>query len=868
MRIVQMTLTVAAIVCAGSAGVAQPAVGPDTIGWFPFALNPAGVAQDSPVDVAFLNGGPATSRIGVKDGHFANERGEAVRFLGTNVTFAGAFPQKEQAPAVAARLAQLGFNVVRFHHLDARDIWLPGQTGLDPVKLDRLDWFIFQLKQQGVYSNLNLHVSRTYPGLESLKDARAFRYGKVIDMVHRPFIEMQEQYARALLDRVNPYTGPKLSQDPAVAFVELNNENTLLALGANELAELAAAPALSESVRQQWGAWMAQRYGTVAAVEQAWNAGTQAPGEEMLRNPQFEGDLGNWTLEGQAPGGCEMARVEEGGGSVRVTMTVPGKTSWAYQVHQIGLTLAEGSTYTIRFRGRAEPARRLSVSLRLAEAPWTVLSGSLAVDLTPAWSEAVLVCQVGEIPAAPRKRLSFNLGDPVGQVWLAGASLRPGREPYQAAGAKTVAELPLPGVTTPAPGWGEFRRFLIDTERAYMSGLKGFLKDQLGVRALVCNSQASYGGYWGLWREASLGDYVDMHAYWQHPSFPGKPWDSNNWTIGNTSMVAAADGGTLPKLVAYRQAGMPFAVSEYNHPAPNDHAAELFPLACTVGALQDWDAIYQFAYCNTTDGYKPGKIGGYFELCHHPAQLVFAPLCALLYRQGLVAPAASPLTVTLPLAALESRLPQSFAGPEALLDRERLPLWAMLGNRFSVQVDPAGKGAAAEIPALPVAPSAGALIESAQVHWTPGENALFTALAPAARVAVGRLGGRSLALGDVTLKVQLPEGQWACAVLVSADGKPIAESGRVLLAVVTRAENAGMVWDEARRTLGRNWGKEPVLVQAVPFVLDGPGAPPRATALDADGKRAQTQEVATAAGGWKLTVPASTQAPWYALERP
>ena len=867
MRTVQMALAAVAVAAAGSVGRAQQTIGPETPGWFPFTVNPAQVASASPVDVAFLNRGPAESRIAVKDGHFVNDRGEPVRFLGTNVTFSGAFPEKEQAPAVAARLAQLGFNVVRFHHMDARDIWLPGQTGLDPAKLDRLDWFIHQLKLHGVYTNLNLHVSRTYPGLEALKDVRAFRYGKVLDMFHPPFIELQEQYARALLDRVNPYTGLKLSQDPAVAFVELNNENTLLALGANELAELAGAPALSESLRRQWGGWMAGRYGTVAALEQAWNAGTRALGDEMLPNPRFEGDLAEWTLEGKAPGVCEMARAEEPGGGVRVTMSALGKTAWAYQVHQIGLTLTEGSTYTIRFRGRAEPARRLSVGLRLAEAPWTVLSGSLAVELTPAWREVVLVCQVGEVPAAPRKRLSFNLGDQIGQVWLADASLRPGREAYRA-GVATVADLPLPGVTAPALGWGEFRRFLIDTERAYMSGLKGFLRAPLGVKALVISSQANYGGYWGLWREASLGDYVDMHAYWQHPHFPGKPWDGNNWTIGNTSMVAAADGGTLTRLASFRAAGLPFSVSEYNHPAPNDHAAELFPLVCTFGALQDWDAIYQFAYGNNVDAYKPGKIGGYFELCHHPAQLVFAPLAALIFRQGLVAPAATPLIVTLPLAALEARLPQSYAGPEALFDRARLPLWAMLGQRFGVQIDPAGKGSTAEIPALPTPAPEGALIASAQVHWTTGENALFTALAPAARVAVGPLSGRALALGDVTLQVQLPEGQWACAVLVSADGKPVATAGRLLLAVVTRAENAGMVWDEARRTVGRNWGKEPVMVQAVPFLLDGPGTPPRATALDANGERAQDQPVVPAAGGWRLAVPASTQAPWYALERP
>lgn len=856
------------MLAAGSALQAQPAIGPETPGWFPFTLDPSRVAVDSPADASFLSAGPAARRITVRDGHFVDEQGQRVRFIGTNATFSAAFPEKEQAPAIAARMAQLGINVVRFHHLDARDIWLPGQKALDPAKLDRLDWFIHHLKQQGIYTNLNLHVSRTYPGMEALKDARAFRYGKVLDMFYPPFIDLQEQYARDLLDRVNPYTGLKLSQDPAVAFIELNNENTLLALGANELSELAAAPALSESLRKQWAAWLAQRYPDLAAALAAWNVGAQPLGDEMLRNPRFEGDLSEWTLEGKAPGICEMARVADGGDSLHVTVSAPGKVAWAYQVHQIGLTLSEGATYTIHFRGRAEPARRVSVGLRLAEPPWTNLSPSREVSLMPAWSEHTLVCQVRGVTAAPKKRLSFNLGDQAGQVWLADASLRPGCEPYRLPATQDLAAVPLPGAAAPDLCRVDFRRFLIDTERAYMSRLKGFLKERLGVKSLVVSSQASYGGYYGLRRESQLGDYVDMHAYWQHPSFPGKPWDSVNWNIGNTSMVAAADGGNFARLSAYRHAGLPFTVSEYNHPAPNDHAAELFPLIASFGALQDWDAVYQFTYANASTTYGPGKIGGYFELCHHPGQVVFAPLAAVLFRQALVAPAATALTIDIPPAVLEARLAESFAGPEAVLDRQKLPLWAQLSHRFAVRTGPAVAGPALPLPAVGEAPAAGVLLECSQVRWLGGESPLFTVAAPAARVAVGRLGGKAVALGDITLNIGLPDGRWACAMLVATDGRPVADSARLLLAVVTRAENSGMVWDEKRRSVGRQWGTEPVMMEAVPFTLDGPGAAPRVSALDVCGERAAAQSVASSAAGWRLTVPATTRSPWYALERP
>jgi hypothetical protein len=37
-----------------------------------------------------------------------------------------------------------------------------GRT-LDPDQLDRLDFFIAELKKRGIYTNLNLHVSRTHP---------------------------------------------------------------------------------------------------------------------------------------------------------------------------------------------------------------------------------------------------------------------------------------------------------------------------------------------------------------------------------------------------------------------------------------------------------------------------------------------------------------------------------------------------------------------------------------------------------------------------------------------------------------------------------------------------------------------------------
>ena len=100
-------------------------------GWFAFQTDARVAPDDSLGSVAFLNDGPADKRVSVRDGHFVRSDGTRVRFFGSNATFAQAFPDKEVAPLVARRMRQLGFNVMRFHHIDNRHIWNQEKTAFD-----------------------------------------------------------------------------------------------------------------------------------------------------------------------------------------------------------------------------------------------------------------------------------------------------------------------------------------------------------------------------------------------------------------------------------------------------------------------------------------------------------------------------------------------------------------------------------------------------------------------------------------------------------------------------------------------------------------------------------------------------------------
>src|SRR5260370_31186549 len=171
--------------------------------------------------------------------------------------------------------------------------------------------------------------------------------------------------------------------------------------------------------------------------------------------------------------------------------------------------------------------------------------------------------------------------------------------------------------------------------------MQHYLKDDLRVRGVVignivgCSTRNLMAGF----------DAVDTHAYWQHPQFPGRPWDADNWTVGNRTMVNEA-GGTLPGLALRRVAGKPHSVTEYNHAAPNTFGGEGFLLLAAYRALQDWDAIYAFAYSHTGD-WDARRITGFFDIDQHPTKMASLPAAVALFVRGDVRPAQKLVAVTL-----------------------------------------------------------------------------------------------------------------------------------------------------------------------------------------------------------------------------
>ncbi len=803
--------------------------------------------------------------VRVADGHLATDAGR-VRFWATNLCFEGCFPSHEQAERLAARLARFGINCVRFHHMDAYSIWgdSPNKTIIDPKKLERLDYLIWQLKRHGIYVNLNLHVSRWFDEKEGFphRDRRP-HYDKGLDNFEPRMIELQKKYARDLLSHVNPYTKTPYTDEPAVAFVEISNEDALFAIWPRNQLDNLPDP-YATTYRKLWNAWLRKKYGTTERLKAAWKVGEEPLGAEMLTNGDFTRPLGppwhlerddqckaSWSIERGGPGGKPF---------LRVRVERMGRENWIPQFAQPDLRFKKGQVYTLTFRARASSERKMQVNAMMAHEPWRQLGFYTSVELTTDWRSYTLAF----VPNAdePNGRITFT-GLAPGTYDLAGVSLRPGGlfglRPGQSLEDDSVPVVRHGRLEVTEQARADFVDFLWDAERDYWWGMCRFLKKDLGLKALVAGTQLSYSP---AHIQAGL-DYIDAHSYWQHPAFPGRPWDRRNWFVRDLALVNRPPG-TLGGLAARRVRGKPFTVSEYNHPAPNRYAAEGLPMLGAFGAFQDWDALYSFTYSHNTD-YEPRRITGFFDIKSDPAKLAHQIACAAMFLRGDVAAARQFFFAPADRQAERRELRKALSAWTVRADTFGVP--QSLSLLHGIGLDLRG-GQRPETPK--VKGKRAFTAETGQITWdaTQSGAGYFVVNAPRVKVFTGFVRGRTFDLGGITLAIGKTALDWATVSMTCLDGQGFDRPGRILIAATGLVRNTGAEVQNlggSRITLRDQWGSEPVLCEGVPAQITLPVPPERLSlyALDPRGDRKAEIRVANRDGKALLSIGPEHKTIWY-----
>lgn len=164
------------------------------------------------------------------------------RFWGTNLTAYALFAtSQDNVQRQARRLSELGFNLVRIHHHDSD--WVdPNIFGgrnnrttqtLDPSMLERLDWWIKCLKDEGIYVWLDLHVGRRVKAADGIEGFEEIRQGRPTasllgySYINKSIQEAMKRFDESYLNHQNRFTRLRYKDDPAIAALLVTNENDL-----------------------------------------------------------------------------------------------------------------------------------------------------------------------------------------------------------------------------------------------------------------------------------------------------------------------------------------------------------------------------------------------------------------------------------------------------------------------------------------------------------------------------------------------------------------------------------------------------------------------------------------------------------------
>jgi hypothetical protein len=267
------------------ADVAQIPDPPDWDQWFPWQGTGA-VPEDSVLHTGAWLDGPAGKygRI-TRKGDQLLRNGKALAFWGINVCYAATAPDKALAERRAAFYASHGINAVRLHKYADGHGWAgilsrDSFTQFDPAALDRMDYFIAELKKRGIYTKFSPTFGTFKLGpldKEKVPYMGEFGSGSSVTTPHaaaylgREVGDLQIEQMLNLLKHKNPHTGLTYAEDPAIMVVELLNEQSILFFGTMEA--MKRSPTLRQRAGERFTAWLLQRYGSKEAVLQRWGKG-------------------------------------------------------------------------------------------------------------------------------------------------------------------------------------------------------------------------------------------------------------------------------------------------------------------------------------------------------------------------------------------------------------------------------------------------------------------------------------------------------------------------------------------------------------------------------------------------------------------
>ena len=571
--------------------------------------------------------------------------GSRIKFWGVNLAFDGNLPSNADADWWDDYLGFFGFNLVRVHHFD--NFYPNGiltndgttQT-MNATAFGLFDYLVNRLKAKGIYLNLNMNVSRQFTVSDGVPDVTAAKvispYLKGLTLFNSTLITLQKDYANKFLTHTNPNTSLAYKDEPAVAMIEFTNENSLTnmwGLGYLDPVDeynnaMSAFPtSYMDELTTLWNTWLATQYANAAAVISAWGISGLSANETFITDHSTTGNL-----QVISPA---VATLNYAAGSADINVTTASSTIWHVQ-YQKSFSATANKIYKFTVTLSADSDKDVRISIQEGDAPYTVYT-SKTVPVTSTPTQFIVY---GAAPLTQTIIAKIFFADTTGTVTV---------------GALTVYQYDtLPPIVIDKDNVGftfhrpykfilssypqqmqtDITNFISYTVKDFYAVMRTYIGTTIGTSSLM----ATLGGGEGYEEEGNVtpsSDFYDAHTYFDHPTFPGTAWDSNNFTQTNESMIRNSTLGMVGSAHGKEQTTktMPFTVSEWNQAYPNRYGFEAPILMAAYALDYDWDGLMHFAFSHDATFSKIVN-GGFFDASANPQKMLMNSIGAYIFQKA------------------------------------------------------------------------------------------------------------------------------------------------------------------------------------------------------------------------------------------
>ena len=751
------------------------------------------------------------------DGNFA-VNGKQLRIYGNNIwSDPGLYPDKDKAAIIAARLRKFGYNVIRNNSF-LNDSWGLKKLGGPNIQYyeDRLDkyfYFVNELKKQGIRVvlawNFELkHIAgEGIPVQDSVPAIHA-----ICDYYNRQLIDARKNIFKNIISRVNPYTGLAMKDDPAVALIEVVNENWLfLDFLGNRLKPIKDGGTLptyySKELDNLWNRYLLNKYGNDEAIRTAWHTGSTST-SNLLQDKSFEYSTPHqyWKLLVLDAANADLT-FKDGDGVIgnkcgKVTITNSTGTDWHVQFYQNGFPVYKDTTYQIKFWAKADANRSIVASLSKFGSPYTVY-GSKQINLTTVWQEYTFNSTPGETNTEDAY-LSYSLGASAASVYFDNVSLTKFGGSELLSGESLALQNIKRFQKDELKQFGSCRKtdqvaFYIDLQEKYFDEFYGFMKNECNIRVPISGQNFLMGAPDN--KIQSRLDYIDNHNYWKLPLAD----NTGKLLFENKAMVNDPEGSTIKTLfrgITFKN--KPFAVGEYNHPYFTDYYVETQFFLTAYSSLHDADAMMYFAYASAPQPIEEDVVNSELDFVRNNIQMAFAPSFSKAFRDKLISVSSQPVELKMTNNDLIST---PFTTPEWELYPPGYP--DLLGLVHKINVSDYNSSTQFKDNVIPAEPTNPYTSDTRQLVWD--KNGLFTINAPKFIAAVGFL--QNHPNKEIGIVKMISGNTFGGFTWISLTNDNLDVATKSLLTIGTKQENTNTVWN-ADKSRVLNIGIAPTIIEA------------------------------------------------------